>query len=113
MLALHACFGLVHPKERRMKRKHETSGLQAFAKLGGKRLGHIYLREVSRNNLVHTVKDLQRQAALILVHPKQTMTSVPKWTVMCQAREADDNVYQVFLLSDKVVCLARRSVRQG
>ena len=34
-----------------------------------------------------------------------TMTSEPKWTVMCQAGEADDNVYQVFLLSDKFVAL--------
>ena len=72
MLALHACFGLTHPKEKRMKHKHETSALQAFAKLGGNQLGNVYLGEVNQTNLVQAIKDLQRQAALLLCHPKRT-----------------------------------------
>ena len=74
MLALQAYYGLVQvaSHKERMKHKHETLGLQAFAKLGGKRLGHVYLGEVSQTNLVQTIKDLQRQASLLLRHPKRT-----------------------------------------
>ena len=72
MLALQACYGLlqVASHKERMKHKHET--LQAFAKLGGKQLGNVYLHKVSQTNLVTTIKDLQRQASLLLCHPKRT-----------------------------------------
>ena len=46
--------------------------LQAFSKLGGNRLGRINLHKVSPTNLVTTIKDLQRQASLLLCHPKRT-----------------------------------------
>ena len=46
--------------------------MQAFAKLSGKRLGHVCLHKVSQTNLVQTIKDLQRQASPLLCHPKRT-----------------------------------------
>ena len=58
-----------------MVRRNSLAGnvcLQAFSKLGGNRLGRIILHKVSPTNLVTTIKDLQRQASLLLCHPKRT-----------------------------------------
>ena len=68
MLALQACFSL-HGSSQVLATK---VCLQAFSKLGGKQLGNVYLGEVSPTNLVTIIKDLQRQAALLLRHPNRT-----------------------------------------
>ena len=72
MFALQECYGLVQVASHKERMKHKHKTLQAFAKLGGKRLGHVYLGEVSQTNLVPTIKDLQSQASLLLRHPKRT-----------------------------------------
>ena len=72
MFALQECYGLVQVASHKERMKHKHKTLQAFAKLGGKRLGHVYLGEVSQTNLVQTIKDLQSQASLLLRHPKRT-----------------------------------------
>ena len=68
MLALQACFSL-HGLSQVLAGK---VCLHAFSKLGGNQLGNVYLGEVNQTNLVQTIKDLQRQAALLLRHPKRT-----------------------------------------
>jgi hypothetical protein len=68
MLALQACFSL-HGSSQVLAGK---VCFQAFSKLGGNQLGSVYLGEVNQTNLVQTIKDLQRQAALLLRHPKRT-----------------------------------------
>ena len=72
MLALQACYGLLQVASHKERIKHKHKTLQAFAKLGGKQLGNVHLHKVSQTNLVQTIKDLQRQASLLLRHPKRT-----------------------------------------
>ena len=72
MFALQECYGLVQVASHKERMKHKHKTLQAFAKLGGNQLGNVYLHKVSQTNLVTTIKDLQRQAALLLCHPKRT-----------------------------------------
>ena len=44
--------------------------VQAFAALGGKHVGQLCFNKPSESNVGETIKDLQRQAARLLPHPK-------------------------------------------
>lgn len=66
MLALQAWCNAPHSSVNQVR-------VEAFAKLGGNRLGRIWLDEqVSKTNLVATIKDLQHQASILLRHPERT-----------------------------------------
>ena len=55
---------------RALKCVSKTICVQAFAALGGKHVGQLYFNKPSESNFVETIKDLQRQAARLLPHPK-------------------------------------------
>ena len=55
---------------RALKVVSKTICVQAFAALGGKHVGQLYFNKPSESNVGETIKDLQRQAAQLLPHPK-------------------------------------------
>jgi hypothetical protein len=68
MLALLAwCGPSVKSSEFDGKRK-----IQAFSSLGGNFLGILRLSKPTTSNIVETIKDLQRQASLLLRHERRT-----------------------------------------
>lgn len=65
MLALTSCFGSC----KALKFASKTICLQAVTALGGNHVGQLFLSKPNESDVVETIKDLQRQATLLLPHP--------------------------------------------